>query len=82
MAREGLGLTHPTDFVSSFGKSAIKQYIVYDGSDRPTQIYEAASGCLNGESCLLTEYTYSGVSSRVVKMKESVTTWVTATMDI
>jgi len=79
---EPLGQPHPTDFIRAFGKQAIKQYIVYDGSDRPIQVYEATSSALNGDSCLLTEYTYSGGSSRVVKFKESISAWVSATMDI
>jgi hypothetical protein len=79
---ESMGQKHPTDLVRSFGRQAIKQYIVYDGFDRPTEVYEALSSAENGNQCLLTEYEYDGTSSRVIKMRESLTTWVSATMDM
>lgn len=79
---EGGGRSHATDFVSSFGRQAIKQYIVYDGSDRPSQVYEATSDAADGADCLLTEYEYDGASSRVTKLQESLSAWVSATMDI
>ena len=79
---EGLGRRHPTDFVSAFGKQAIKQYLAYDASNRVISIYEATAEAVDGDKCLLTTYAYDGTSSRVAKFKEEVSTWVSATMDI
>jgi hypothetical protein len=62
-------------FVKSGNEEYLKQYLVYDGSNRITQIYEAMANALNGDPCLLTEYGYVGISSRVEKMRESESTW-------
>lgn len=53
----------------------IKQYHVYDGSDRLTDIYTANTDTPDGGNCSRVQYEYDGVSSRVVKMKETIGTW-------
>ena len=52
-----------------------KSYIQYDVSDRMEIAYEAAAATGHGEPCLKTEYAYDGGSSRIIKRKESVSTW-------
>lgn len=56
-------------------KELIKQYITYDSSNRMEYVYEARSDAITGTPCLLTQYAYSGVTTRVTKMKESASTW-------
>lgn len=53
----------------------IKQYLVYDGSNRLITVYEARANAANGEYCLVTTYTYDSTSSRVQKMKETSGVW-------
>ncbi len=53
----------------------IKQYFVYDVSNRMSIVYEARSNALDGESCLKTTYTYVSTSTRVQAMKEEDATW-------
>jgi hypothetical protein len=64
-----------TDFISPFQKESIKAHYVYDGTGRITHEYVASTAAVNGQSCLLTRYTYDGVTSRVVGMKEELSTW-------
>lgn len=65
--------------VKSGKNSRIKQYMVWTG-DNLTSVYEAPEGALDGAVCLLTTYEYSG--TQIIKMKETDSTWVAATMDI
>jgi hypothetical protein len=68
------------ELISHF-KEAVKQYIVYDVSNRMTTVYVARTDAGDGDPCLRTDYTYAGASNRIIKMKESLDTWVSATMD-
>lgn len=56
----------------------IKQYITYDANDRPEYVYTAPAGCLDGAPCSVVRYSYSGVTNRVVYMKEEDSVWDTA----
>lgn len=64
-----------TDFVESHAREAIKQYIVYDGSGRMTETYTALTNAKDGDQCMKTQYAYDGATTRVIQMKESLTTW-------
>jgi len=81
-AREGLGRVHATDYIKSQMHQAVKQYITYDASNRMEYSYAAMSDAVDGEPCIVTQYVYDGTSTRIIKMKESIGTWVSATMDI
>lgn len=59
-------------------KERVKQYIVYDGSSRMTDIYEAHADASDGTPCLRTKYTYDGASSRIVKRLEAEDVWSSA----
>mgnify|MGYP006921347254 CR=1 FL=1 len=59
----------------------VKSYIEYDGTERMTTVYEAPASALNGAVALKTEYVYDGVSTRIIKMKESESQW-NSTWDI
>lgn len=56
----------------------IKQYLVYDGSDRLEYVYEARANALDGEPCLVTRYTYWTTSTRVKQMEEYEGSWSSA----
>jgi hypothetical protein len=56
----------------------IKSYITYDASSRMEYVYEARANALDGESCLRTQYVYDGLTTNVVKMCETESTWATA----
>jgi hypothetical protein len=70
--------TTKTELLKSQMHELIKSYTTYDGSSRPQYIYVAQAGAANGDSCIRTEYTYDGVSSRVVKRLESYQLWSSA----
>lgn len=67
-----------TDFVLSHQKEAVKQYIAYDGSSRMEYNYVALADAAHGEPCMVTQYVYDGASARVIKTKESLSTWNSA----
>jgi hypothetical protein len=56
----------------------MKQYIVYDASDRPEYIYKAPVDAGTGDACILTRLAYAGITQRVVYKKEIAATWDTA----
>ena len=59
-----------------------KQYIIYDGAGRPTDIYTVHTDAGDNTPCTRVQYEYeSPTSSNVTKMKESAATW-DATWDI
>ena len=59
-------------------KELVKQYIEYDGSDRPEYVYTAYRDAKNGDPCEVTRYTYVTGTSRVEKRLESLGTWSSA----
>ena len=69
-------------YVRTHSVENIKQYLAYDGSSRLEYVYEARANAANNDPCLVTQYVYSGSTTRVIKMKETVGVWVSATMDI
>lgn len=64
-----------TNLLKTGANELVKSYIEYDGTERMTTVYEAASDAKNGAVALKTEYSYDGVSTRIIKMKESASTW-------
>lgn len=71
-----------SDFLKSIKSEPLKLYRVFDGLNRVQYQYETITHMENNGPCMRTEYVYDGTSSRVVKMKETIDTWVTATMEI
>lgn len=67
--------TKPNDLVRTHMNEAIKQFLVYDGSNRMVTTYVAATNAVDGDTCLRTDYTYVGASVRIEKMKESLDVW-------
>lgn len=68
-----------TDGLKTQAHELVKQFIVYDGSNRITDVYTAPAGAANGTPCTRVTYTYvSPVSSLVEKMQESNDTWSSA----
>lgn len=53
----------------------VKQHIEYDGSNRMEYIYTVHADAPHGTPCSVVRYSYSGLSSRVVYMKEYTGTW-------
>jgi IMP cyclohydrolase len=68
-------IKHPTDFIRAHLNEATKEYIVYDGTSRMTEVYVATVDAEDGEPCLKTTYEYDGVSTRIVKRKEELDLW-------
>jgi len=66
------------DFITAIRNEPVKVFRVYDGSNRVSIQYEAITHALNGDPCMKTEYMYDGTTQRVLKMKESVDTWLSS----
>lgn len=59
-----------------------KSYSTYDVLNRVEYIYTAPTDAKDGAECTLVQYVYDAATTRIVKMKESYSTWVAATMDV
>jgi hypothetical protein len=52
-----------------------KSYAVYDISSRISELYEARTNAGHGDPCIKTTLTYVGLTLRVLKRKEEISTW-------
>jgi hypothetical protein len=52
-----------------------KQYLIFDGSSRLIELYEATTGTQEGEPCSLTRYAYVGATTIVNKREEVNSIW-------
>ncbi len=59
-------------------KEYVKQYFVYDESNRMTDVYEARANARDGEPALRTSYVYVGATNNVQAMKEAESLWSSA----
>lgn len=53
----------------------IKQHCEYDGSGRMIEVYTVRNDAIDGTPCTVVKYVYDGLSSRVLYMKEEVSSW-------
>lgn len=60
-------ITHANEFM--------KEFLVYDGSDRVISIYSAHTNAAHGDSCILTTYEYVTGTIRIEKKKDALSTW-------
>lgn len=67
-----------TGHLKSQAHELVKQYIEYDGSDRPEYVYTVRANAADDCPCSVVRYSYSGATSRVVYMKEYTATWDSA----
>ncbi len=56
----------------------VKQHIEYDSRTRTEYVYTVHADALDGTPCSVVRYSFDGISSRVVYMKEYVSTWQAA----
>lgn len=56
----------------------VKQHVEYDGQGRTEYVYTTRADALNGSPCSVVRYSFDGVTSNVVYMKEYAGTWNTA----
>jgi hypothetical protein len=68
-------MSDTTGHIKTHAKELVKQYLVYDGSDRLTDVYTAPKEAVTGTPCQLTRYAYVGVTSRILKRLETTATW-------
>lgn len=64
-----------TALLTSLRNELKKEFVVYDGSDRPIEYYQAPINAEDGTPCLKTTVSYDGVSTRVEKSKEELALW-------
>lgn len=53
----------------------VKEYTIYDGSNRPTDVYRAYTDAPDNAPCYRIQMGYSGGTNLVIKTKESEATW-------
>jgi hypothetical protein len=71
--------TTKTELLKTHAAELVKQFIEYDGADRPSKVYTAMSGAKHGEPCEVTEYIYRGpVTTQIQARKEGYATWDSA----
>ena len=63
------------DVLKTLKNEALKEYRVYDVQNRPSAIYQVYTDAEHGDNCLKTEYTYDGLSNRIIKKRETVALW-------
>jgi len=56
----------------------VKQHIEYDVNNRVEYVYTVHGDAANGIPCSVVRYSYVGLSSRVVYMKEYTSNWNSA----
>jgi len=72
-----------TSMLNSLKNELKKEFILLDGSDRAIEVYQAPLHTRDGEFCLKTTLEYKDASSTIViKSKEEIGIWVSATMEI
>lgn len=67
-----------TDITKTIDKELIKTHIEYDVNNRAELIFTAPAGAIDGAPCIVTKYTYDGVSTRVVTFQEFRAAWDSA----
>ena len=67
--------TNKTALILTGKHELIKQYFIYDSLGRCTHLYEAITDAAHGKPCLLTQYGYTGTDLKIVKKKESESSW-------
>ena len=64
-----------TDFIKTHLGQLVKTFSGFDGSNRLITYLEAPTGAKDGDAALLSTYTYDGTSSRILKSRETASTW-------
>lgn len=70
--------TNVDNLLTALGKEVVKIFRVYDGSDRLITQYDTFANTKDGGVALRTDYQYIGATTRLEKMKESLSTWLAA----
>lgn len=70
--------TSADEYLITLSKEVVKIFRVYDGNDRLITTYEAVANAVDGAPCLKTDYSYIGVTTKLEKMKESMSVWSAA----
>lgn len=68
-----------TDQLKTHAHELVKQYIEYDGQNRVSKVYTAATFADDGAPCEVTEYIYISPTSTLLKArKEGLSEWDSA----
>ena len=70
--------TKVRDFLTSLRQEPLKLFRVYDAQNRVSIQYEAVTHAKDQDPCMKTVYQYDALSTRVLKCRESVDTWLAA----
>lgn len=75
--------TTVTELLKQQREELTKSYVALDVQSRPQYVYSCKADTPNNGACVRVEYIYADATSAIViKMKETYSTWVSATMDI
>ncbi len=70
--------TNNTNFIKTLREGYLKSHITYDVQGRMEFVYEAHTDAKDQDKCLITQYVYHLLTTNIVKMKESVGTWLSS----
>jgi hypothetical protein len=70
--------TTTDQLLNALSKEVVKIFRIYDGSDRLITTYETFSNSDDGAVALKTDYAYIGATTKLEKMKESLSIWSAA----
>lgn len=64
-----------TEVLLTIQNEISKDYVAFDGLGRVSKIYVAPSDAIDGDICLVKEFIYYGVSTKVKGRKEGYDVW-------
>jgi len=64
-----------TEMLKSHAHELVKTYSTYDANNRIEYFYTVIDSAPDGHPCLVTRYSYDGISSRVTYAKEYYGLW-------
>ena len=70
--------TTKTELLKTHQNELTKTYNVYDVNGRVEYVYTASDDAPNGGSCLVTRFSYDGLTTRIVFAREYYGTWNSA----
>jgi hypothetical protein len=70
-----MAATTSTEMLKTHEHELVKTHQAFDASSRLEYVYTAKADALNGSPCLVTRYSYDGISSRIVYLKEYYGVW-------
>lgn len=73
-----MAAANDTGHLKTQASELVKQAVLLDAQNRTEYVYTVRADAADGTPCSVVQYAYDGLTSRVVYMKESTSTWDSA----